>query len=110
MGEHSLRTTGPEEPEGENHMSDPTPGYAGHARTSSAKVETKVWYATAGAYLAGVAALGIVNAVTADDNALLVAALPDALEMFVLPSVPAVVSFISGWVARHTPRPDLGQA
>lgn len=73
------------------------------------KVETKVWWATAGAYLAGVAALAVVNAVTANDNELLIAALPDALEAFILPSVPAVVSFIAGWAAKHTPRPDLGQ-
>ena len=91
-------------------MTDPTPGYPDHAApAASGKVETKVWWATAGAYVAGVAVLAIVNAVTADDNALLVAALPDALEAFVLPSVPAVVSFISGWAAKHTPRPDLGQ-
>jgi hypothetical protein len=91
-------------------MVDPTPGYPGHAKASTgAKVETKVWWATAGAYVAGVAALAMVNAFTADDNALLLAALPDALEAFILPSVPAVVSFITGWLGKHTPRPDLGE-
>jgi hypothetical protein len=91
-------------------MTDPTPGYPGHAAPSTGtKVESKVWWATAGAYLAGVAALAIVNAVTGDENALLIAALPDALEPFILPSVPAAVSFIAGWAAKHTPRPDLGQ-
>jgi hypothetical protein len=91
-------------------MTDPTPGFPGHAAPStSAKVESKVWWGTAGTYLAGVAALAVVNAVTADDNALLVAALPDALEAFVLPSVPAIASFVFAWLAKHTPRPDLGQ-
>lgn len=85
-------------------MVDPTPKVG-----TSGKVESKVWWATAGAYLAGVAGLAVVNAVTADDNALLLAALPDALEAFILPSVPAVVSFVTGWLAKHTPRPDLGQ-
>lgn len=90
-------------------MVDPTPGYPGHAKAgSTAKIESKVWWATAGAYVAGVVALAIVNAVTGDDNALLLAALPDAIEPFVLPIVPAVVSFITGWAAKHTPRPDLG--
>jgi hypothetical protein len=91
-------------------MVDPTPGVPDHAKvTTSGKVESKVWWATAGAYLAGVVALAVVNAVTAEDNALLLAALPDAIEPFILPVVPAVVAFIGGWAARHTPRPDLGQ-
>lgn len=84
-----------------------TPGFPDHAKPA-ARVESKVWWATVGSYLAGVVALAVVNAVTGDDNALLLAALPDAIEPFVLPVVPAVVSFIAGWAARHTPRPDLG--
>lgn len=98
-GEHSY--------EGENHMSEPN-GFADHAAPSS-KVETKVTVATIGAYLAGVVVLALVNAFTGDENALLLASLPDAVEPFLLPVVPAVVSFISGWAAKHTPRPDLGQ-
>lgn len=76
---------------------------------TTSKVESKVWWATAGTYLGGVAVMAIVNAVTSNDNELLLAAMPDALEQFVMPSVPAVVSFIAGWVAKHTPRPDLGE-
>lgn len=70
-----------------------------------APVEKKVTWATVGAYLGGLALMAIVNAVSSDPG--LVGALPDALEMFVVPLVPTVVAFVSGWVARHTPRPDL---
>lgn len=91
-------------------MVDPTPGYPGHAKAgATAKVESKVWWGTAGFYLAGVVGLALVNAFTADDNALLLAALPDWLETIVLPLVPGAVGFITGWLAKHTPRPDLGQ-
>lgn len=91
-------------------MVDPTPGYPGHAKAgTSGKVESKVWWGTAGFYLAGVAGLAVVNAVTANDNELLIVALPDALEAFILPSVPAVVGFVTGWLTKHTPRPDLGE-
>lgn len=65
------------------------------------KVEPKTWWATAGAYVAGVVGLAIVNAVTSDNNALLIRALPDWLEPFILPLVPAVVAFIAAWSARH---------
>lgn len=91
-------------------MVDPTPGYPGHAKASTgAKVETKVWWGTLGFYLAGVVVLALTNAFTANDNQLLIAAMPDVIEPFVLPAVPAVVGFITGWAARHTPRPDLGE-
>jgi hypothetical protein len=65
------------------------------------KVEPKVWWATVGAWIAGVVGLAIVNAVTDDNNALLIRALPDWLEPFVLPLVPAVVAFIAGFAAKH---------
>lgn len=93
----------------EDHMVTPqTPGVPDHAATSS-KIETKVTAATVGTYLAGVVVLALVNAFTGEENALLLASLPDAIEPFVLPVVPAVVSFIAGWAAKHTPRPDLGR-
>lgn len=77
------------------------------ARTVPAKspVERKVTFATIGAYLGGLALMAMVNAVSSDPG--LVGALPDTLEMFVVPVIPTVVAFLSGWVARHTPRPDL---
>lgn len=65
------------------------------------KVEPKVWWTSVGFYVAGVVGLGIINAVTSDDNALLIAALPDYLEPFLLPLVPAVVGAIAGFAAKH---------
>jgi hypothetical protein len=65
------------------------------------KVEPKVWFATVGAYLAGVVGLAIINAATDDNNKLLTDALPDWLEPFVLPVLPAVVAFLSAFAARH---------
>jgi hypothetical protein len=85
-----------------------TPGVPDHAKPA-AKVERKVTMATLGAYLGGVVILAVVNAFTSNDNQLLLATLPDVVEPFLLPVVPAVVTFISGWASKHTPRPDLGQ-
>lgn len=69
--------------------------------TATRKVEPKVWWATIGSYLAGVVGLCLVNAFTANDNELLFATLPDPIETFVIPFVPGVVAFISGFSARH---------
>jgi hypothetical protein len=98
MGEHSY--------EGENHMSEPN-GFADHA-APAAPVESKVKWGALAAYLGGVAALAVVNAVTGNDNQLLIAALPDVIEPFILPAIPAALSAIGGFFAKHTPRPDLG--
>jgi phosphate/sulfate permease len=65
------------------------------------KVEPKVWWATIGSYVAGVIGLALVNAFTADNNVLLSAVLPDVIEPFVLPLVPAIVAFVAGFSARH---------
>lgn len=67
----------------------------------TSKIAPKVTMATAGAYLAGVVGLSLVNAFTDDDNQLLLAALPDAVEPFVLPLVPAVVALVAGYLAKH---------
>jgi hypothetical protein len=74
-------------------------------RTSTkAPIETKVKAASLGSYLGGVALLAILNGVT---TANLVAGMPDWLEVFLAPMVPTAVAFVSGFVAKHTPRPDL---
>ena len=65
------------------------------------KVAPKVAWATAGAYFAGVVALALVNAFTANDNQLLFDTLPDVIEPFILPVIPAVVALASGFQARH---------
>lgn len=64
-------------------------------------VEPKVKWATLGAYLSGVVALALVNAFTGDDNALLIEVIPDMVEPFILPVVPAAVAAISGFFAKH---------
>ncbi len=69
------------------------------ANTSA--VAPKVAWATAGSYVAGVVGLALVNAFTANENQLLIDALPDVLEAFVLPVIPAVVAFLGGYSARH---------
>lgn len=65
------------------------------------KVAPKVFWSTVGAYLSGVVGLTLVNVFTANQNELLFAALPDPIETFVLPFVPGVVAFVSGFAARH---------
>jgi hypothetical protein len=68
---------------------------------NTTKMEPKVKWAGIGAYLAGVVVLALVNAFTGDDNALLIEALPDVVEPFILPAIPAVVAAISGYFAKH---------
>lgn len=75
--------------------------------TPAPRVETKVKAATFAAYFGLVALLAVLNAV-ADTN--LVSALPDYLEVFVAPMVPAALTLVAGWLAKHTPRPDLPSA
>ncbi|KUH38376.1 MULTISPECIES: hypothetical protein [Streptomyces] len=68
----------------------------------AAPIEKKVTAATAGAYVASTGLLAALTAV--QDNPGLVGWLPDALEPFVLALVPATLTFVGGWAARHTPR------
>lgn len=69
------------------------------ART--AKIEPKVKWATIGTYLVSFVAVALVNAFTGNGNELLIEALPDSIEAFVLPIVPAVSAFVFGWNAKH---------
>jgi hypothetical protein len=71
----------------------------------SAPIEKKVKASSALAYLASLAGLAILGAVTDDPS--LISGMPDALEPFVLALVPAVASAIAGWAAPHTPRSDV---
>ena len=68
----------------------------------AAPVEKKVTAASAATYLASTGLLAILAAV--QDNARLIGWMPDALAPFVLALVPTLVTFVSGWAARHTPR------
>lgn len=67
---------------------------------NTGRVAPKVTWATVGAYLAGVIALALVNAFDADST-LLTDAIPDMYEPFVMPLVPALIAFVSGYVAKH---------
>lgn len=68
-------------------------------------VEKKVTWSAVLAYLGGLAVMAVLNAVATDDG--LISALPAWAESLVVPIVPAVISFVGGWFAKHTPRPDL---
>jgi hypothetical protein len=71
------------------------------------RIEAKVKAAGYATYFGLVALLAVLNAV-ADTN--LVTALPDVVEVFVAPMVPAALALVAGWLANHTPRPDLPQS
>ncbi|GGX01827.1 holin [Streptomyces chryseus] len=65
-------------------------------------VETKVKAASIASYLGFTGLLAIL--VTVQDDAGIVAGLPDVIEPFVLSLIPAAITFASGWKAKHTPR------
>ncbi|MEU2487016.1 holin [Streptomyces sp. NPDC012617] len=69
-----------------------------------APVERKVSAATAGAYVASTGLLGSLAAI--EDNGRLLSWLPDGLSPFLLALVPAAITAVSGWKARHTPREE----
>lgn len=68
-------------------------------------VEKKVTASTVAAYLVSVALLTVLG--TVQDNPLLVSGLPDLLEAILLSAIPALVTFVAGFAAKHTDRPDL---
>lgn len=65
------------------------------------KVEPKVYWGALFAWIAGAVGLFLFDLVTANNNAVLVDALPDVVEWLVLPLIPAIGSFIAGFAARH---------
>lgn len=69
---------------------------------AAAPVENKVTFAALAAYLASTGLLSVLTAVQSDDR--LVGALPSGLAPFVLALIPAAITFVSGWVAKHSPR------
>jgi hypothetical protein len=68
-------------------------------------VESKVKWSTAGAYLASSGVLGVLGAV---EDSHIVDGMPDSVSALVLSLVPALVTFVAGWKAKHTPRPGAG--
>lgn len=60
----------------------------------------KVTWSSAGSYLGGVALLAVLQAVQQDAD--LVAALPDPIEVFTVPLLPSLIAFVAGYLARHS--------
>ena len=79
---------------------------AGGTRTP--RIEGKVKASTLLAYLGSSALLWILDGVGGDPA--VIPLLPDALEPLALALLPALVTFVAGWRARHAPRPDLPAA
>ncbi|UQA95590.1 holin [Streptomyces halobius] len=73
---------------------------------ANAPVEKKVTAASAAAYLGSTGLLGILAAV--QDNARLLEWMPDTLSPFILAIVPTLITFATGWQAKHTPRTSDG--
>ncbi|MFI7709207.1 hypothetical protein [Nonomuraea sp. NPDC049480] len=61
--------------------------------------------ATAGSYLGLLAVLTVLQTVNADLN--LISSLPDWLETLSIPLLPGLITYVSGYAAKHTARPDL---
>lgn len=78
----------------EGTASNPLP-----ARTTV--IEPKVKWGAIGTYVVGALLMFIVNLVTGNGNELLMAVVPDYLEMFIVPLIPALASLASGYAARH---------
>lgn len=70
-----------------------------------APVETKVKAATGGAFTVGLV-IAFLNYAVGDSQ--LLGALPAWGQTLAILVVPPLVTFYSGWQARHTPRPDTG--
>jgi hypothetical protein len=69
------------------------------------RVESKVKWSTAGAYIGFTALMYVLELVAGDP--VLVTPLPDVFEPLVLGIVPSLIAFVGGLRAKHTPRPDL---
>lgn len=68
------------------------------------RVEAKVKWASIATYVGSAMGLAALQAV---GDAQLVDALPDVLEPFALALLPLAATFLAGYKARHTPRPEL---
>ncbi|MBP2370196.1 hypothetical protein [Pseudonocardia parietis] len=68
------------------------------------RVERKVAWSSIATYIASAAGLAALQAV---GDTQLIEALPDPAEPFALALLPLAATFVAGYKARHTPRPDL---
>lgn len=67
----------------------------------AAPIEAKVKSATSATFLVSLV-IAVLNAVAADDS--LLGPLPAWLQPAVIAVVPAAVTFLAGWQAKHSPR------
>lgn len=72
---------------------------------ANAPVELKVKAATAAAFFVG-AFVAFLNWAVGDSQ--LMSTLPAWSQVLIMLAVPPLVTFLSGWQAQHTPRPDTG--
>lgn len=71
-------------------------------------VEKKVTWSAVGTYVVGVVLLGLSDLLGAHPE--VVSGMPEWLNAILMPLVPAIGAFASGYLAHHTPRPDLEAA
>jgi hypothetical protein len=75
-------------------VNDPLPNH-------TTQVEPKVKYQAIAMYVVSAVLLFIFELATGNDNELLVAALPDIVESFVLPLVPTIGGLVVAFYTRH---------
>lgn len=68
-------------------------------------VEAKVKAATSATFVVSLV-IAVLNGVVADDS--LLQPLPSWLQPIIIALVPAAITFLSGWNAKHTPRTPSG--
>lgn len=68
-------------------------------------IEWKVKVASFATYAGSLALLGLLQAVSTDKD--IFGAIPVWLGVILTPIVPTVITAVSAYVAKHTPRPDL---
>jgi hypothetical protein len=72
-------------------------------------IEAKVTAATIASAAITFLVNALTNGVSDADSGVLLTALPDWAEPFILALVAAAPTFLAGWAAKHTHRPDLRQ-
>lgn len=72
---------------------------------ASAPVETKVKAATSAAFVVGLV-VALLNWAVGDSS--LMGSVPAWAQTLITLVVPPLVTFLSGWQAQHTPRPNTG--
>lgn len=74
---------------------------------AKAPVEAKVKAATSATFVVSLV-IAVLNAVAADDK--LLGPLPAWLQPLVIALVPAAITYLAGWQAKHTPRGPVSES